>query len=381
MDIILYEDEAVAGLHPVTLLRPAFDIRTAGYTLEEAVRLIFPKAHIVTAAHNTHGHLFLNARLAPNLSMLQAIAGIIERSTEECAFVIDGIPVGSFTMTAENISETASVRHELTADCGSAKLLTNPEDIIFFNKDALKENLSIAAKKLRAKKKGLYLGRGVKLPKQCVYDTTHGPVIIGDGVTLAPFTVLKGPLIIRENSVVKEFSVIEHSTIGPVCKVGGEISGSVIDGHSNKQHAGHLGDSYIGRWVNLAAGTGVSNLKNTYSHIMIGGRDSGSQFLGTVMGDHSKMATNASIFPGKIVGMCAQLYGMVTSDVPSFTSFVSPGSMYELPLAVAEKGQKAMMARRGATWTETDTTRFKTIFETTKADRETANVSQEKLSF
>ncbi len=391
MDIILYEDEAVSGLFPVTLTRPAFDIRTAGYTLLEAAQMVFPKAtfyarsrelvhaashleQFPASARNTQGHLFLNARVAPSLSAIQMIAGVLKRSDEECAFMIDGAIAGVFTSRSEDPiphASALSVRHDI-----SGKLLAHPEDIIFFNKDSLKENLIFSAKK-----KGFSVARGVKIPKQCVLDTTHGPIVIGSGVSIAPFTVLRGPLIIREDSVVKEFTVLEGSTIGPTCKVGGEVSCSIIDGYSNKQHAGSLGDSYIGRWVNLAAGTTVSNLKNTYSHVTIDGRDSGAQFLGAVFGDHSKMASNASIFPGKIVGVSAHLYGIITTDVPSFTTYVPFGRFYELPVAITEKGQKAMFERRGMTWTDADTTLLGHVFTMTKGDREAKNVSAEKLSF
>ncbi len=364
MDIILYEDETVSDLAPITLTRAAYDIRTAGFTLREAVDVTFSKSK---------RGLFLNARLAPSLVTLSAISDILKRTDEECVFVTNGKLIGVFSASgdARARAETIAVRHEI-----DATLLEHPEDIIFFNKDSLKDNVRIAAKK-----KSVVVGRGTTLPKQCVCDTTHGPIVIGENVTIAPFVVLKGPLSIGDGCVIKEFSVIESSTIGPVCKVGGEISGSVIDGYSNKQHHGHLGDSYIGRWVNLAAGTTVSNLKNTYSNITIDGRDSGSQFLGTVMGDYAKMGSNSSIFPGKVVGVAANLFGMVTSDVPSFTTYVSPGKLYELPLSVAEKGQKAMAERRGIVWTEADSTRLEKIFERTASEREAKNVSKEKLTF
>jgi UDP-N-acetylglucosamine diphosphorylase/glucosamine-1-phosphate N-acetyltransferase len=403
MDIILYEDEAVSGLYPVTLTRPAFDIRTAGYTLLEAVQLVFPKATVYahsralveslslvpqfSSTHDTTGgFLFLNARLAPALSDLIQVATILRDSKEICFLDADGSVAGFFTqnLTHETAEIAAVIEHHSKGGVRHAlswKLFAHPEDIIFFNRDALKDNLLIVAKNLRVHKKGLYAPRSVKFPKQFAYDSTHGPIVIGDNVSIAPFVVLKGPLIIRENSLVKEFTVIEHSTIGPVCKVGGEIAGSVMDGYSNKQHQGHLGDSYIGRWVNLATGTSISNLKNTYSNIMIDGRDSGAQFLGTVMGDHSKMGSNGSIFPGKIVGVAGNLFGMVTTDVPSFTTYVASDKLYELPTAVADKGHKAMAFRRGVTWTETDTKRLDTVFEMTQADRDAANVSKEKLSF
>ena len=182
--------------------------------------------------------------------------------------------------------------------------------------------------------------------------------------------------------MVKEFTLIEGgTTIGPVCKVGGEITGSIIDGYSNKQHLGFLGDSYVGRWVNMGAGTSVSDLKNTYSHVSIQGRDSGAQFLGVIFGDFSKTAINTSIFCGKVVGLSAHLYGTVAEDVPSFTSHVRPGVLYELPIRLAEKGQDAMAMRRGVLWNDMDRARLEKLFETTAPDRTAKGVSTDKISF
>ena len=404
MNIILYEDTAVLGLSPITLVRPAFDIRTAGYTLLETVKLTWAKAdisaHSRKLVHETahipefvlspkdHGAvLFLNARLAPDLSALTELAGILRRSNEDCALYVNDAMVGFFTASLVTDTETietlieryaqASVRHDMLWP-----LFNHPEEVIFFNRDELGENLKIATKSMRSKKRGLYVGKGTVLPKQFAYDVTHGPIVIGEHVTIAPFVVLKGPLFIGESSIIKEFTVIEGgTTIGPVCKVGGEIAGSVIDGYSNKQHVGSLLDSYVGRWVNIAGGTFTADLKNTYSHVSIGGRDSGAQFLGSVFGDYAKTSINTCVFPGRLIGVCAHLYGTVAEDVPSFTSHVRSGVMYELPVGLAEKGQKAMAMRRGVLFTEADTARMVHVFDHTAKEREEANVSKEKISF
>ena len=176
MDIILYEDSAVSALHPITLTRPASEIRTGGYTLVEAVKYVFPNARLVSLGQSNEkakGTLFLNARFAPSLAVLQTVAGILGRSTEDCAFLAEGNVCGMFT--AKQYSELPdasafSIQHDT-----QAKLFAHPEDIIFFNKDTLKENLEIAAKKLRAKRKGLYVDRSVLLPEQFAYNTQHDP--------------------------------------------------------------------------------------------------------------------------------------------------------------------------------------------------------------
>ena len=403
MDIILYEDQQIPSLFPITMTRPGYDVRTGGYTLLEAVKLTFPKASIFSytrklvhdislvpefshEAKQSGGFLFLNARLAPSLKTLDDVSAILRRANEDCTFLVNGSVAGFFvgTLTEKmkdftsyvSTHEAGAVRHDL-----SAVLFKNPEEVIFFNRDFLGENLTLAAKNLRSKKRGLYAGKDVVFPKEFSYDVTKGPIVIGDHVVIHPFTVLKGPLFIGQSSIIKEFSVISGSTIGPVCKVGGEVEDTVIDGYSNKQHTGGVENSYIGRWVNIGGGTFFSDLKNTYSTITIGGRDSGAQFLGAIMGDFSKTSINTSIFPGKLIGVAAHLYGTVTEDVPAFTSHVRPGVMYELPVGLAEKGQKAMAMRRGVPFTEQDTARMVHVFDKTAAEREAKNVSKEKISF
>lgn len=398
MEVIFYEDEATSGLYPITLTRPAFDIRTAGLTLVEASRTVFPKARFsalcrtlvegtspVTLFSNVTGPaLFLNARLSPSLAILQGLFKEIEKTKEDISIVSGGEVVGFFTKESERISSEKDIisRPKETRVLElSWKLFAYPEEIIFFNHAVLSENLSMLAKKLRSKKKGIYIGKGSEVAKNVVFDTSKGPIVIADHVTVHSFVVLKGPLYIGESSVVKEFSVIEGSSIGPVCRVGGEIVGSVVDGYSNKQHVGGLADSYIGRWVNIGGGTFVSDLKNTYSTVSVMGRNSGAQFLGTIMGDFSKTSINTSIFPGKIIGVSAHIYGTVVEDVPAFTSYVRSGSLYELPLSLAERGQSAMAMRRGVPFTESDKVRMGKLFEMTQQDRDIKNVSKDKIKF
>lgn len=404
MDIILYEDQAISGLFPITMARPAYDVRTGGLTLLEAVRLIFPKANVssytrkmvhdislvpefIHHQQSTKGFLFLNARLAPSLVSLHTIAEILHRSNEDFTLKVGDKVAGLFCGTLDK--EIKDFAHHVTTTCAAVNvrhdlrgvLFENPEEVVFFNRDFLGENLLHMTKKAKSKKRGLYVGTGVVLPKEFSFDTSKGPIVLGDHVVIHPYAVLKGPLFIGESSIVKEFSVVGGSTIGPVCKVGGEIEDTVIDGYSNKQHTGGVENTYIGRWVNIGGGTFFSDLKNTYSTITIDGRDSGAQFLGAIMGDFSKTSINTSIFPGKIIGVAAHLYGTVTEDVPAFTSHVRPGVLYELPVGLAEKGQRAMTMRRGVKFTEEDTARLVHIFDKTALDRSAKNVSKFKISF
>ena len=213
------------------------------------------------------------------------------------------------------------------------------------------------------------------------FVVSDGLIVIGEGTKIKANSILRGPLLIGKNCQVNSFTEISCSRIGDVCKIGGEIEHTIMQSYSNKQHYGFLGHSYIGSWVNMGAGTSVSNLKNTYSTIKMSGVDTGMQFLGCIMGDYVKTALNTSIFCGKTIGPSAHLYGTVTEDVPAFTSHVSPGNLYELSLKIAEAIQKVVVKRRNVVWSNEDSKNFEKLFNETENDRKVAKVKKGKLSF
>jgi len=147
-----------------------------------------------------------------------------------------------------------------------------------------------------------------------------GPGLVDEGAVIEPFTVLKGPFYVGRKSLVKPFSYVISSVIGPVCKVSGEISHTVFSSYSNKQHSGFIGHSYVGEWVNIGAGTEVSNLKNTYGTVKVYSYaagdvvDTGLQFAGTFIGDHAKVGINTTISTGTVIGIFANV---TASDSPT----------------------------------------------------------------
>jgi glucose-1-phosphate thymidylyltransferase len=253
-------------------------------------------------------------------------------------------------------------------------------EIISLKKN-LEKDLPVLIKGNKKIKKGVYLGKNVKLEPNVFFDASKGLILIGEGTKIKANTILRGPLLIGKNCVVNSFAEISFSKIGDVCKIGGEIEHVIIKSYSNKQHHGFLGDSYIGSWVNIGAGTSISNLKNTYTNIKLNGVDTGIQFLGCIMGDYVKTAINTSIFCGKIIGAGSHLYGTVTEDVPAFVSHIATGKLYELPLKVAEDIQKTMTRRRNVDWTKEDSKNFEKLFKQTESDRKKAKVKKSKLSF
>ncbi|HET7458254.1 MAG TPA: putative sugar nucleotidyl transferase [Gemmatimonadaceae bacterium] len=169
----------------------------------------------------------------------------------------------------------------------------------------------------------VHVERGATIEPFVVLDATAGPILVRRGTVVQSFTRIAGPCYVGEGSTIVGDRV-SGCSIGDVCKVRGEISASIVLGHTNKGHDGFVGHSYLGRWVNLGAGTTTSNLKNTYGAVALwtpdGVRDTGMQFLGTLFGDHAKTGIGLRLTTGTVVGAGANIYGsqMPPKAVPPF---------------------------------------------------------------
>ena len=197
---------------------------------------------------------------------------------------------------------------------------------------------------------GVFAEDGATVEPQVFFDTTAGPVLVRRGATVQAFTRVVGPCVIGRDSLVGG-DKISGSSIGDTCKVHGEMSATIILGHSNKGHDGFVGHSYLGRWVNLGAGTITSNLKNTYGEVQFwtpsGEQNTGLQFLGTFFGDHAKTGIGTTLTTGTVLGAAANIYGsaMPPKAVPPFAwGDRAPYSTYRMDkfLEVAER----VMGRR-----------------------------------
>lgn len=191
-------------------------------------------------------------------------------------------------------------------------------------------------------------------------NTTTGPIYIGRHATVMEGCRLRGPICLGEHSQANMGTLIyPDTTIGPWCKVGGEINNVVMQGYSNKGHDGFLGNAVIGEWCNLGAGTTASNLKNDYTEIKLWDYSThrfartGLQFCGLIMGDHSKAAINTSFNTATVVGVGCNIVsvGMPRVFIPSFLRGGSTG-FDELPLGEFFRTAERVMARRGIELTE-----------------------------
>jgi UDP-N-acetylglucosamine diphosphorylase/glucosamine-1-phosphate N-acetyltransferase len=189
----------------------------------------------------------------------------------------------------------------------------------------------------------------VDIEPHVVLDASHGPILINDGTSIRAFSRITGPCYIGRSVQIMGGDITTCS-IGDVCKVRGELSNSIFLGYSNKGHDGFVGHSYLGRWVNLGAGTTTSNLKNTYGTVSLwtpaGVRDTGMQFLGTLFGDHVKTGIGLRLTTGTVLGTGANVYdSMPPKAVPPFAwGGAAPYSLYRADKFIESAAR--MMQRR-----------------------------------
>lgn len=234
---------------------------------------------------------------------------------------------------------------------GEVRSIEHPWDIFQLNDWAIRQDFKLLCKGKKSqpisktnkviKPSQVFIEKGAKA-EHCIINASTGPVYIGKDAELMEGSVVRGPFSIGENSVLKMGAKIYGATtIGPSCVAGGEIKNSVIFGYSNKAHDGYLGDSVIGEWCNLGAGTSNSNLKNNASTVRIwtpkGEQEVGNK-CGVLMGDYTRTAINTSINTGTVIGVSANVFGsgLTPKYIPSF-SWGSEGiKRYEFEKALAD---------------------------------------------
>jgi UDP-N-acetylglucosamine diphosphorylase/glucosamine-1-phosphate N-acetyltransferase len=220
------------------------------------------------------------------------------------------------------------------------------------------------------KKSMVFLEEGAKA-EACIFNTNDGPIYLGKDSEVMEGSTIRGPFILAEHSTIKMSSKIYGPTsIGPHCKVGGEINNSVILGYSNKAHDGFLGNSVIGEWCNLGADTNCSNLKNNYANVKLysiaeeKAVDTGLQFCGLIMGDHSRCGINTMFNTGTVAGVGCNIFdgGFPPSFIPNFSWGGSAGFQTYKPDKLFETSIK-VFERRGKTFDDTEREILTAVFE------------------
>lgn len=207
---------------------------------------------------------------------------------------------------------------------------------------------------IQTTKENIYISDSAVIEPGVILIAEKGPIFIGEHVVVEAGAILKGPIAVCNHATIKmRARIYDGSTIGPHCKVGGEVSATIFHSYSNKSHDGYAGNSIFGQWCNLGADSNTSNLKNNYDFVRIQDWETrqpykvGFQFFGTVMGDHSKTSINSMLSTGTTCGVSSNIFpsGFPPKYIPSYTwvdGLKNPEFRFDKALEV----MKAMMARR-----------------------------------
>ena len=260
-------------------------------------------------------------------------------------------------------------------------------DIFSKNGEAIKQDFALLTKgksshplsstnSLIGNSADLFIEEGAVIQASSL-NTTSGPIYIGKDAEIMEGSAVRGPFALGEHSALKlNTKIYGATTIGPHCKVGGEVNNSVIFGFTNKAHDGFLGNSVIGEWCNLGADTNNSNLKNNYSSVKLFNynldkmMDSNLQFCGLMMGDHSKCGINTMFNTGTVVGVGANIFGggFPPTHIPSF-SWGGAESMETYKIDKMLETAHRVHDRRAMKLSDEEITILQTVFDQTKKYR------------
>lgn len=410
MPICIFEDEQYLNFEPLIYSRPVYDLICGMTTLKEKIIRTFPKEKVALKCRNylepfvkaenpkykvnkfeKADYLFINGRIIAPANLKKILS---TKSGEEKVFIskgqfvaarVSGKRIKDLSLDSAEAIDT-KVFDKLSSIEVDIPVANYLWDLVYLNGREIENDFKIYTKNKSSvkkkyegvsfvNKKNIFIGKNVEIKPGVVLDSSIGPIFIEKNVTIFPNAVIQGPFYIGESSKIKSCATIyPNVSIGKVCKVGGEVEDSIIHSYSNKQHSGFLGHSYLGSWINLGADTNNSDLQNNYGTIkvQVNGRhiDSRKQFVGLMMGDHSKTAINTMFNTGTVVGFSSNVYG--AGFPPKYISSFGWGgseSMKEYKLAKALETAKAVFARRDKQFKKEDEQLFETIFNLTKDDR------------
>jgi UDP-N-acetylglucosamine diphosphorylase/glucosamine-1-phosphate N-acetyltransferase len=403
MNVVVFEDEAVARLGVLVAARPASDLTIGSQTLVEALQHFGPvrrcprphlARYLATLAGSRiavwgggpdaladdreaprHGSLALivNARVVPSRQNLFVLRSLVEAG-RRCLVLASGhVAAAVLHLSPDGRGPDRELLDDILrrgpaavagleslalpqADVG-LELLDAIHDVVTAHEKALEASLAmrIDSGRYRELRPGLFVADGGRVDD--LVAVRRGPVLVEAAAEVGPFVCLDGPVWIGPAARVNPHAWLRAGTaVGRDCRVGGEVEASVLEAFSNKAHGGFLGHSHVGSWSNLAAGTITSNLKATYGPVRLhdplpdGGRTTlhtGRQFLGALVGDFVKTAINTPLPCGCRIGPAAAVGGAVPEVVPPFRNMLlGPGVETSTPEQAATILER-MMARRG----------------------------------
>lgn len=362
MKIILHDNGLHLKFAPLTLTRPVGELRIGIFTNSERWKYLNPGAEISFHTEeylkqvfglDESADLFVNAAVIPN----EEIAAAVFSLNENEQLVYDGIWIARKGEGVLKVSYT-----------GNAPIVLKERwDLYLLNAAAIENDFELITNQrtscdlsetnmLIGDINRIFIEDGAVV-EASILNTTNGPIYIGKNAEVMEGCIIRGPLAMCDDSALKMGAkVYGATTIGPHCKVGGEVSNVIFQAYSNKGHDGFLGNSVIGEWCNLGADTNSSNLKNNYGNVSTYSFESRSevktdvQFMGLFMGDHSKCGINTMFNTATVVGVSANIFGSGFPEkfIPSF-SWGGPEGLVSYRFDKAVESANQMMARRGKT--------------------------------
>lgn len=370
MQLILFDDHSWDNLLPLTFTRPVSGLRVGILTIAEkwekelnSASSNLTREHLSAKYpfHPGHDNLLINGSLLPDHGIVKAIQAL---KTGE------SLEAGNTLLAARTTREGASqfmVDHWLGKGkpyAGEVAILDFPWKIFALNGQEIEADFTrithgrksaMLSETVRVlKPENVFVEQGFR-GEHFTLNGSSGPIYLGADSEIMEGSVIRGPFALCEEGIVKMGArIYGPTTIGPSCKVGGEINNSVLQGNSNKAHDGFLGNAVIGEWCNLGADTNSSNLKNNYAEVSIWNYPSqsfiktGRQFCGLIMGDHSKCGINTMFNTGTVVGVSANIFGpgFPSNFIPSFSWGGADGfTTYRLDKALETAGR--VQGRKG----------------------------------
>ena len=392
MNVILFDSNRV-DFYPLSLTRPISSFRVGVLTIKEKWEIYFDSVSVYTEDYLSkkfnsniiEDNIWINAQILPSESLLTEIKNlrigeVLNQGSLELAFRSDSYSSKGLNKVKSNakfsflnsISDIFSLNgEEIKSDF---KRMFSKDDLEW--KGDVKNLEQIKKSNVKIGTGIIYIENGAKL-NNCILNTTNGPIYIGKDAEIMEGSMVRGPFAMCNNSVIKMGAKIyENTTIGPFCKVGGEINNVVFFGYSSKAHDGFLGNSVIGEWCNLGADTNNSNLKNNYDNVKIWNYTSESfketelQFCGLIMGDHSKCGINTMFNTGTVVGIGANIFGsgFPRNFIPSFSWGGSSGFIVHRIDKFFKTAEK-VLARREMILSDDDMAILSHIYNMTKSYR------------
>jgi UDP-N-acetylglucosamine diphosphorylase/glucosamine-1-phosphate N-acetyltransferase len=414
MRVCLFEDRGVANLEPLTCTRPAFDLLCGqsslgskqcrhfapcgvGYLVRPLLADLLRAQHPATPVNDlawlrAEPAVLVNGRWLPPPGVATDLNGpCVALIGDEVAYAVVG-PDRLTYCSANTLDDCLEAwKGSLPHHAAGGRLISYPWDLLHLNGEQLclefqpgchgchSRATSPALPALVGPADRVLVDPTARVDPLVVFDTTQGPVVIDREAVVTAFSRLEGPCYVGPQTQVLGAKLRAETTLGPACRVGGEVEASIVQGHSNKYHDGFLGHSYVGEWVNLGAGTQTSDLRNDYGEVAVtvNGRPlaTGLNKVGCFIGDHAKAGLGTLFNTGTNVGVFANLLPagtLLPKYVPAFASWWNGRLVDRADFPQLMQTAATAMGRRGQAFTEAHAALFRALYDQTAAERRRA---------